>query len=85
MQGVCYRMAACDEARSIGLTGTVRNLADGCVEVVAEGDEKDLARMRQWCESGPPMARVTGVQAEYSDAADGFDSFSIIYSGGGLR
>ena len=85
VQGVCYRMAARDEAKRLGLTGSVRNLADGGVEVVAEGEEKDLVLLHRWCQSGPPMARVLEVQADYLDATGEFDAFTIIHSGYGLR
>ena len=85
VQGVCYRMATRDEAQRLGLTGSVRNLADGCVEVVAEGEDKSLVELQKWCESGPPMARVLEVQAEYSEATNEFGAFAIAYGGHGLR
>ena len=85
VQGVCYRMAARDEAKRLGLTGAVRNLADGGVEIVAEGEETDLVRLQKWCKAGPPMARVLEVKAAYSSATEEFDAFTIEYRGCGLR
>jgi acylphosphatase len=57
VQGVGFRYATVRQARALGLTGTVRNLADGRVEVVAEGEEQRLARLQGWL-AGPPHARV---------------------------
>jgi acylphosphatase len=78
VQGVCFRMYACEEAGQWGITGWVRNLRDGGVEVLAEGEEQDLARFVEWCRRGPSYARVTGVQEEYSEPRGDFDEFGII-------
>ena len=77
VQGVCYRMYACDEATRLGLTGWVRNVMDGTVEVVAEGEEDALRALLAWCRAGPSYAHVTGVKEEYLDATGEFDSFQI--------
>ena len=79
VQGVCYRMYASDEATRLGLTGWVRNLRDGAVEIVAEGEEEALTEFLEWCRRGPPYACVMRVREEYSDATDEFDSFRIGY------
>ncbi|MBN1557804.1 MAG: acylphosphatase [Lentisphaerae bacterium] len=74
VQGVCFRMAARDEAVRLGLTGWVRNRADGRVESVAEGAAGNVAAFRDWCRRGPPAARVRRVAEDYAtprgDAAD---------------
>jgi acylphosphatase len=72
-------MYACEEADKLGLTGWVRNLPDGTVEVVAEGEESNVKQFLQWCRRGPPYARVTGVKEEYSNPTGEFSSFSIAY------
>ena len=77
VQGVCYRMFACDEAARLGLTGWVRNLRDGSVEVVAEGDEGALRELVTWCRQGPPAARVTDVEADYLQASGEFEEFVV--------
>lgn len=61
VQGVCFRAYTRDEARRLGLKGWVRNLADGRVEVLAQGDPGDLGRFESWCRQGPPHARVQEV------------------------
>ena len=61
VQGVGYRAACCGKARELGLAGWVRNLADGRVEVQAEGNALQLGELRLWCERGPASAAVSGV------------------------
>lgn len=79
VQGVCYRMYACEEARRLGVVGWVRNTADGSVEIVAEGDEDAVAEFFGWCRHGPSYAHVTQIKEEYSNATGEFDSFTITY------
>lgn len=64
VQGVCYRASTVDEARGHGLTGWVRNLADGSVELEAQGEAERIEQLLAWCAHGPPAARVTGVAVE---------------------
>lgn len=77
VQGVGFRYSACAEARRIGVTGWVRNLPDGSVETVCEGDSSTVAAYLAWCRSGPFMARVTVVQEAISSASGEFDFFRI--------
>lgn len=62
VQGVSYRACTADEASGLGLTGWVRNLPDGKVELEAEGPADAIAQLLAWCAKGPPAARVTGVE-----------------------
>lgn len=62
VQGVGYRQACAATARRLGLAGWVRNRRDGRVEAVFEGPGGQVARMVDWCRSGPPMAAVTGIE-----------------------
>jgi acylphosphatase len=76
VQGVAFRASACDEARRLGLAGWVRNLADGGVELVAQGHADALDALERWCHSGPPAARVASVVVEdvpLDPARSGFD------------
>lgn len=61
MQGVGFRWSAAGEARRLGLTGWVRNRADGAVEGVAQGPPEALERLRAWLAQGPPASRVDTV------------------------
>lgn len=58
VQGVFFRASTRDEARAGGVTGWVRNRADGAVEVWAEGSEHAVARLERWIRSGGPRSAV---------------------------
>jgi acylphosphatase len=62
VQGVFFRTSTKDEADELGLSGWVRNLQDGRVEAVFEGEEGKVEKMVEWCRKGPEYARVTGVE-----------------------
>ncbi len=74
VQGVWYRGACTEQAIALGVCGWARNLPDGRVEVVAEGEEDAVGQLVEWCRQGPPFAFVTGVevQAEVPEYLDGF-------------
>ncbi len=67
VQGVFFRQAAAEEARSLGIRGWVRNLPNGDVEIVAEGPRRELKILAAWANQGPRLARVIGVEEEWSD------------------
>lgn len=67
VQGVFYRNWTIEQARALGLTGWVRNLRSGEVEIFANGADADVAELIQRCRRGPPAAVVEGV--DVSDAA----------------
>jgi len=62
VQGVGYRWWAVGQAQRLGLTGWVRNLTDGTVEILAIGDQGAIDRLAEACRSGPPRARVEDVE-----------------------
>jgi acylphosphatase len=64
VQGVGFRYAAVDRARSRGIAGFVRNLADGTVEAAFEGDSDAVDALVAWCARGPTGARVDDVKVE---------------------
>lgn len=81
MQGVFFRGLCADEARRLGLTGFVRNCTpsspagyagqvEQCVEVVAEGDEAGLKKLREWCKVGPPYARIENVEEKWEEVQE---------------
>jgi len=79
VQGVCFRMETQRAAIERNVTGWVRNLPDGRVEAVFEGDLADVDSILKWCEAGPSLARVNRVAAETEPYSGEFDSFSITY------
>jgi len=75
VQGVGFRYTAAHVARELGLTGWVRNTADGAVEVRAQGDERLLERFVAFLEEGPRAARVVSVDvhpAAFDPTLNGF-------------
>ena len=79
VQGVCYRDSARRQARALGLAGWVKNLDDGRVELVAEGPQPDVDALIAWCRSGPPVARVTGVEVQWEPDIEGLGEFGITW------
>lgn len=67
VQGVFFRATTRERALGLGLTGWVRNAPDGAVEVLACGEEANLAELESWLRRGPDLARVVSVEREPAD------------------
>ena len=78
VQGVFYRSSARDTARRLGLTGWVRNLSDGRVELVACGNDAALDQLHDWLWQGPPHAQVRQVEVEWLGSLF-FSDFDVRY------
>ncbi len=76
VQGVFFRAHTVEVAERLGLSGWVRNLPDGRVEIVAEGEEIHLRQLLDWCRQGPPRARVDRVEWREVPATGEFSGFS---------
>lgn len=74
VQGVFFRACTCERALDLGLSGRATNLADGRVEVVAQGETAALDALEAWLHRGPPAARVERVERSAWDGPvnDGF-------------
>ncbi len=77
VQGVWFRGTACEQARSAGVTGWVKNRWDGAVEAVFEGPRKQVSRVVAWCHRGPRLAQVESVGLGWQRAAGEFAAFSV--------
>jgi acylphosphatase len=77
VQGVGFRAYAQQTARALGVRGYVRNLANGDVEIVAEGEGEQLERLIKWARHGPPAAEVEDVTVTYSEPTGAFSGFDI--------
>jgi acylphosphatase len=77
VQGVSFRWYTVQEARARGVGGWVRNLPDGRVEAVFEGDEGDVSALVAWCEHGPRHARVTKVDVGRDEEPEGLYEFDV--------
>jgi acylphosphatase len=78
VQGVFYRQSTAMEAARLGLSGSVRNLPDGSVEVVAEGIRADVETLVAWCRRGPPAARVADVAAAWEAPSGAGGTFAVL-------
>lgn len=79
VQGVFYRAFTRDIASQLGLTGWVRNLSDGSVEALIEGDRDEIGRAIQHCYSGPPGALVEDISVAWEDYQGDLRGFQIRY------
>jgi len=79
VQGVFFRAHTQEIAQELGLVGWVKNLDNGRVEIVAEGDEKKLQQLIDWCNGGPPGAQVDNVEMIYEEPSNKFKDFEIKY------
>ena len=79
VQGVYYRQNTVETANEHGVTGWVRNLPDGRVEAVLEGDESSVKKMIEWCKVGPPNAQVEKVDTKFESYTGEASGFTIIY------
>ena len=64
VQGVFFRYLAEKKAQELNIKGTVRNLPDGSLEIIAKGDDEDMEKFIDWCKLGPEYARVEGINIE---------------------
>lgn len=77
VQGVFFRAWTQQTARTLQVKGWVRNLPDGSVELLAEGEESQLRALLAKCRQGPPAARVSEIEEEWSEAAGHFSDFEV--------
>jgi acylphosphatase len=79
VQGVNFRYYTQQRARELGLTGYVRNVWDGTVEVVAEGRRPDVEELLAFLHTGPRAAFVTHVDTKWPAPIGDFDRFEVRY------
>jgi acylphosphatase len=79
VQGVFFRAETQNQAQRLNLKGWVRNLRDGRVEVLLEGDEDNVNRMIAWCHKGPALSIIEKVDYIEELFKDEFDDFEIKY------
>ena len=76
VQGVGFRQATKQQAERLDLDGWVRNLADGRLELLFEGDEVAVTELASWLEHGPPAAEVTALELQ-DQALQGVAGFIV--------
>ena len=79
VQGVFFRESTKRKAKSLNLKGWVRNLPDGKVEILAEGEKENLEKLFRWAKKGPLLAKVKKLSAQWQEFQGEFEDFEIRY------
>ncbi|MBZ9578564.1 acylphosphatase [Patescibacteria group bacterium] len=80
VQGVFFRENTREKAEELGVFGWVKNLADGRVEAVFEGEKEKVESLIEWAKKGPEIARVNDIDVEWQEYKGEFKNFDIRYS-----
>ena len=78
VQGVFFRSNTLAKTRETSVSGWIRNLRDGRVEAIFEGNEEAVWKMINFCKSGPPCASVKDVEIRWENYTGEYKSFTII-------
>jgi acylphosphatase len=79
VQGVFFRANTRDAAVQFGVSGWVKNLWDGSVEAIFEGERDDIMKLIQWCKTKQPYAHVNKVDLKWEDYKGEFQGFEVRY------
>jgi len=79
VQGVFFRENTRQKAKELGVFGWVKNLPDGRVEAVFEGEKEKVEKMIEWSKKGPLIAKVNGIDIEWQEYKGEFENFEIKY------
>ena len=77
VQGVFFRASTREQALKLGMRGHAKNLPDGRVEVLAEGDASALDALERWLHVGPPLAKVESVKRSEAEAGGAGQGFGV--------
>jgi acylphosphatase len=79
VQGVYFRHNTMIQAEELGLKGWVRNLNDGRVEIICEGDDESVDEFTAWCSKGSRGAYVENLDIRHEEFKNEFKKFQILY------
>jgi len=79
VQGVFFRQALKVVAKKNNVLGWVRNLKDGCVEAILEGDNKSINSVIEWTRIGPANSRVDNIEVSNEEFKNEFLIFEVLY------
>ena len=79
VQGVFLRHNIKEQAKMLRLKGWVKNLPDGKVEAVVEGEKEIIETIIKWVRQGPFLSRVDSIKVDWQEARGEFDDFQILY------
>jgi len=78
VQGVFFRSTMREVALELGVNGWVRNMPDGSVEAVVEGEKERVEELIKWAHRGPPLAKVERVEVRWESYRGDWEGFSIV-------
>lgn len=79
VQGVFYRASTKAKAKELGLSGWVKNLPDGSVELEAQGTAPNLSKLESWCRQGPTVAEVDQIDSQEIDLIKHEGEFRVVH------
>ncbi|MCS7102510.1 MAG: acylphosphatase [Candidatus Korarchaeum sp.] len=78
VQGVFFRSTMREIANELGVNGWVRNMPDGSVEAIVEGERDRVEELIRWARRGPPLAKVERVEVEWEEFRGDWEGFSVL-------
>ncbi len=79
VQGVWFRANTQKKAKALDLKGWIKNLPDGRVETIFEGEKEKINQIIEWCKKGPSFAMVDDVKIHWETPVGEFNTFTITY------
>ena len=77
VQGVFFRLQTANKADKIGIVGWIKNLQDGRVEAVFEGEKEAIEEIISFCKRGPPRALVKNIEVQRETYSGEYKDFTI--------
>lgn len=77
LQGANFRYHTQQQAHKLQLTGFVRNLSDGRIEIDAQGDDESIDKMLAWCQQGPHSSQIKNILFRYDEPSENGSDFVV--------
>jgi acylphosphatase len=77
LQAVNFRLRTRQEAKNLGLTGFVRTLSDGRIEIEAQGSEDKVTQLLTWCQQDPQSNQIKSIFYRYDEANERYTDFDV--------
>lgn len=77
LQGINFRYHTQQQAQSLGLTGFVRLLSDGRIEIDAQGDDESIEKLLAWCQEGPQSSHLKSILFRYDEPSEHTSDFIV--------
>ena len=77
LQGSNFRFNTQQQARKLGLSGFVRTLSDGRIEIEAQGEEPNVEKMLAWCQEEPQSSQIRSILYRYDEPREGYSDFNV--------